>query len=476
MLFWFLFLIVCTNAALLHNLASPGMGKKFGQMMAVKGNRLIAADDDTLWAYKWGFNKWEYTGLVGSGHLGEIKEIIMGDNTTAYIVYQQNVTHGVISMYNLVNDEWLGFGELPIPDTHFGRAVTYYDGELAILGNSTMYKFDTNFTITSSSMDECVETLAKVSTVDYMGGCPGVGIVLNSDVPDTAAPHDMIIQMEDYLGGLPGVINGVALNSTGGSISVVMGGLGLVYALTSSELVNERIYSGVGFYDTSDGSFRVLVGFMNESSTGGVQVLRFNGNSSTWSELYRFTDQTSSASFYGMNAGYSELGLYVTTAHRMGANDGAIYTYSSSDYQLRMTDGPTVSPTTVPTTTPTTVPTTTPTMSPSNSPSSSPTVTPSDTPTVTPSNSPSSSPTVSPSASPTATEGTIAPTDAPTGSPSAAPTMTPTEDESDGLPTVVIITLGVAGIGVLVGLVYMCCGTSRVKIAVSQGGASVYDF
>lgn len=464
MILWcLLVLIVYSNAALLHQIVSPSVSKKFGQLMAVNGNRLIAADDDTLWAYKWGFNKWDFTGLVGAGHLGEIKEIVMGDNATVYIVYQQNVTHGAISLYSLVNEEWLGFGDLSVADVNFGRSVTYYDGELAILGDSVLYKIYTNFTVTPSTMDACVETLSRVSTADYMGGCPGVGISLNTGAVDTASPHDVVVQMEEYVGGLPGVITGVALNSTGGSISLILGGFGLSYALTSPKLINETIYGTTGFYD--DDGFTVLVGFMNASSTGGIQVLRFDGTSSTWSELDRFTDESFLASFYGMNADYSDLGLYVTSAHMMGTNDGTIYTYSSGDYQLQTTDGPTASPTGSPTVSPTVSPTGTPTVAPTGSPTETG---------VTPN--PTASPSMSPTGSPTETT-TVAPTDSPTtASPSASPTSLPTEDDPDDLPTVVIITFAVAGGIATMCLVYMCCGTPRASVAVAVERAAVYDF
>lgn len=463
-------LVLGVDATLLHQIASPSVGKKFGQMVAVQGNRLIAADDDTLWAYKWGFNKWDFTGLVGSGHLGEIKDIIMGDNTTAYIVYQQNVTHGAISLYSLVNEEWLGFGDLPVPDTNFGRAVTYYDGELAILGASALYKIDTNFTVTPSAMDACVDTIAKVSITEYLGGCEGEGITLDGGAADLTAPGDMVIQMEDYIGGLPGVLNGVVLSSTGGNISVALGAFGLAFALTSTtDLVNHTIYDGTGFFhgEGTDGSFTVVVGFMNENSTGGLQVLYFNGTDNEWSEMDKFDDQGQAASFYGMNADYSDLGLYVTTAHRAGANDGTIFTYSSGDYQLQTTDGPTVSPTVFPTDSPTTSPTATPTVSPTRSPTETEeTPAPTDAPTT-------AAPTVTPTDAPTGTP-TAAPSVTPSVAPSVTPSVTPTEEDPENLPVVIIVSLSVGGAVVASVLAYLCWGSRGIPVA--SESAATYDF
>lgn len=472
MLVYLLLLAIVVNASLVDVLPGPFSSDKFGQHIAVSGNSMIVSDDGQLWAYKWGFNKWDVLGSL-AGHSGELKGIEMQNNETMFAIYQLNATNGLISLWNMnANGQSWDFVASfdTFADTDFGRASAYSEGVLAIAGNQTLYKIDQNFTVTGEAVlcQEDPLTLARISQTDYATGCPDIGIAIGGTSPIQGLGMDMMIQMQDYTGGLPGVYLGVVANSTAGSIGTIIdlfGSPGLIN--TESALVqNHSIASGTGYF-TDSGDFYVALGYLNESSTGGLQVLYFNSSAAEYSEVMHVGGDKEPASFFGYNVRYSDLGLYVVTAHRENGNQGIVYTYNSGSYELETTSAPTSSPSSSPTSSPSATPTTTPTESPTRAP-----VVGSHAPTTSPTDAPSTSPTDSP---------TDAPTDAPTtASPTSTPTVSPTEAADDDFPMVLTVTLSVAGGVALLAAAYigwgMLGGGSAAGATAVPQAARVYDF
>jgi hypothetical protein len=488
-------LALAVNASLVDVVPGPFSSDKFGQHIAVSGNSMIVSDDGQLWAYKWGFNKWDVLGSL-AGHSGELKGIEMQNNETMFAIYQLNATNGLISLWNMnANGQaWDLVASLDtFADTDFGRASAYSEGVLAIAGNQTLYKIDETFTVTGEAV-VCQKdplTLARISQTDYATGCPDIGIAIGGTSPIQGLGMDMMIQMQDYTWGLPGQYLGVVANSTGGSIGVIIdlfGSPGLIN-FDSVIVQNHSITSGAGYF-TDNGDFVVALGYLNESSTGGLQVLSFNGTSNEYTEVMHVGGDKKPASFFGYNVRYSDLGLYVVTAHHENGNQGIVYTYNSGSYELETTSAPTSSPSVSPTSSPSSTPTTTPTESPTRapvegshapttSPTDAPSVSPTDAPSVSPTDAPSVSPTDAPSVSPTDAP-SVSPTDAPTTAPTYRPTGSPTETADDDFPMVLTVTLSVAGGVALLAAAYigwgMLSGGSAAGATAVPQAARVYDF